>query len=123
MTNDIILYKLFFTTRGRYYYWETGTDNVCWHSPQHPKSKPGRSAAELRLKLVTEGEKPLIGLPPSSNKPISVENERDREKDKERERVHYDNRFRKPDPRDRRRRNRDDELDPMDPSSYSDVPR
>lgn len=111
-------------SRGRYYYWETETDNVSWHSPQHPKAKIGRAAADLRLKLISsDGDKQSIGPMIPSNKPISVEGYKER--DKERDRSYHDNRFKKPDPRDRRRRNRgdDDELDPMDPSSYSDVPR
>ncbi|CAL8143190.1 unnamed protein product [Orchesella dallaii] len=110
--------EVFDSGLGRYYYWDTATDNVCWHSPQYPKAAIGKSAGDLRVKLVTEGDKQPVASTPS--RPDRFEPDKDREK----ERVYHDNRFRKPDNRDRRRKNRDDdELDPMDPSSYSDVPR
>lgn len=120
--NFLIIVFLVFN-RGRYYYWDTSSDNVCWHSPHHPKAKIGKAAADMRLRLGSESsERHAIGPVIPITRPISVES--DKERDREKDRAYHENRFKKPDNRDRRRRQRDeDELDPMDPSSYSDVPR
>lgn len=121
--------------RGRYYYWDTSNDTVCWHSPRHPKANVGKPAAELREKLTLEAERneqirsamPHLTPAITVNRPdfmMDIDKDRGRDRESRDSRSSHDNRFKKPDFRERRRRNRDDdELDPMDPSSYSDVPR
>lgn len=96
------------------------TDLVSWLPPRHPKSKATECTAKLRMKL----HQPLL-------KEISIERESDRRRDyrdrhhrDRRDRDRRDDERRRYDDKDRnRRRMRNDHLDPMDPSAYSDIPR
>ncbi|XP_022915439.1 polyglutamine-binding protein 1 [Onthophagus taurus] len=103
---------------GRYYYWNMETDMVSWLPPKHPKSNPTDCAAKLRMKLHKEDEIE------------NSENDRDLDRKKDRDRYYRDRRERddrdrkhKHDDRERPWRKRNDDLDPMDPSAYSDIPR
>lgn len=102
-------------------------DLVSWLPPKHPKAIPTEPAAKLRERLTSppiEVEKP---------RPIPAEEERDdrrrhykhsdrRERDKDSK---EDRRHSRHDDRDRgsRKRSRKDDIDPMDPAAYSDIPQ
>lgn len=75
---------------GRFYYWNTTTDEVAWLTPQHPRSKAGPPAEKLRRPRYEEAVK-------------RAEKEKEREKDKEKE----ERRRRESDRSDRRRSDRD----------------
>jgi len=87
---------------GRYYYWLAESDDVCWTSPTHPRAKIGRSAAEMREKVYEEEQAAAKAMPAPSQSELMKKAlrklKRDRRKEKE-------------------------ELDPMDPAAYSEVPR
>jgi len=93
---------------GRYYYWKPDTDDVCWRSPRHPKAVVSRSAAELRMEINLK-EKEASAMPPPPAPSSRGRDDRKSTAD--------------PRSRDRKRRHRDDDLDPMDPAAYSDIPR
>lgn len=86
---------IFFWHSGRYYYWNTETDDVCWMSPANPKALVGRAAPEMREELVArelaEANKPKQSL---DKKPLKKKTTMDR----------------------RRQAKEREELDPMDPS-------
>jgi len=93
----------------RYYYWNLDTDDVCWISPRHPKALVSRPASELRTKIIDAGEDilpPTIG--PSKDKPVSKQRYRPGRDDRDGRRI---------------KKGKVEDLDPMDPSAYSDVPR
>ncbi|XP_072305114.1 polyglutamine-binding protein 1 [Eucyclogobius newberryi] len=120
-------YKVFDPICGLPYYWNVETELVAWLSPNDPTSvvtKPAKKAKEVvedKAEKIERSEK---------------ERERDRDRDRDRERDKERDRERDRD-RDRRRHRRedvvpyskgkrgkkDDEMDPMDPSAYSDAPR
>ncbi|KAJ0064866.1 hypothetical protein NL108_017025 [Boleophthalmus pectinirostris] len=121
-------YKVFDPTCGLPYYWNVETDMVAWLSPNDPTAvitKPAKKTKE-----VLEQDK--------TDKTERSEKERDRDRDRDRDRERDRDRDRERDrDRDRRRHRRedpapyskskrgkkDDEMDPMDPSAYSDAPR
>lgn len=95
------------------------TDLVSWLPPKYPKALPTECTAKLRMKL----HQP-------SSKESNSDRDRDRRKD-HKDRHHKDKRERDKREDDKRRHDDDrgrrkgknDDLDPMDPSAYSDVPR
>ncbi|KAJ8358801.1 hypothetical protein SKAU_G00153260 [Synaphobranchus kaupii] len=119
-------YKVFDPACGLPYYWNLETDLVCWLSPNDPAAVITKAAKKLRVSEAGEerGERPF-------EKP-ERDRDRDRDRDRERERDRED-------PRERRQQRREDiapygkgkrgrdrkpeEMDPMDPSAYSDAPR
>lgn len=115
----------------RYYYWNTQTDQVSWLSPIHPKAVITLSAEKLQAVLRNDGytrgesdseeseeEGMEVSDSESSSSSSSDEDEYDRRHEKGRlahERGGDRNRG--------RGRAQRDEIDPMDPASYSDIPR
>lgn len=120
-------YKVFDPTCGLPYYWNVETDLVAWLSPNDPTTVITKSAKKLKESGEDRAEK---------FERSERERERDRDRDRERDRERERERERERD-RDRRRHRRedtapynknkrgkkDDEMDPMDPSAYSDAPR
>lgn len=101
------------------------TDMVSWLPPKHPRANLSESAAKLREKLLN----PSVGVAEisqstyrneDSDKRRSTKN-RDRNKEykeKEEKRGKYDEKdmpMKKP--------RKDNDIDPMDPAAYSDVPQ
>ncbi|KAE8750528.1 hypothetical protein FOCC_FOCC002822 [Frankliniella occidentalis] len=86
---------------GRHYYWGTDADVVSWLPPTHPKASVSMCAAHLREErhMAEEQEEAIA--------------ERKRRQREERERLRSRG----------RQKVRDNDLDPMDPASYSDIPR
>ncbi|KAM6981878.1 polyglutamine-binding protein 1 [Tautogolabrus adspersus] len=121
-------YKVFDPACGLPYYWNVETDLVAWLSPNDPTSVVTKPAKKIR-----EGGEERI-----ERQFEKLDRERERERDRERERERERERDRERDEgRDRRKQRRedmapynkgkrgrkDDEMDPMDPSAYSDAPR
>ncbi|XP_041350073.1 polyglutamine-binding protein 1-like [Gigantopelta aegis] len=120
---------------GRYYYWSITTDQVSWLSPLHPKSTITLPADRLQAMLdssarvtlndkVNEEEQMDMesDLSDMSSSESSSEDERERRRDHGRDR-----RYGRGNQGDKKvsgnRRSKEDTLDPMDPASYSDIPR
>ena len=113
------------TDTGRFYYWNPRTEQVSWLSPSHPRAQISQSAEALGLigkvgNLDSEGEEEMDAqeeeAEQESASDSSVSDEDDdfidkRGRVKERKRI----------PEFRKGRKRD-EIDPMDPASYSDIP-
>lgn len=130
---------------GRYYYWNMENGLVTWLPPKHPKAVLTKSASKLREKRVQEQKEKKVRERQEASKKErenekSSDKERDRDSDDDRGyRSKYsdrrdrdrdrDDRRSKRDREDRHRRDRDkrakrdDQLDPMDPAAYSDVPQ
>uniref|UniRef100_T1J4E2 WW domain-containing protein n=1 Tax=Strigamia maritima TaxID=126957 RepID=T1J4E2_STRMM len=114
---------------GRYYYWNMETDQVSWLSPKHPRANVSLSAAQLRDCMKKEEqlkgrEKVVEDAVDSDDKRHDDKYEEDGngvieiEKETELEQV-YSNLFINVG----RRQRGENNLDPMDPASYSDTPR
>ncbi|XP_014749723.1 PREDICTED: polyglutamine-binding protein 1, partial [Sturnus vulgaris] len=88
------------------YYWNVDTDLVSWLSPNDPNS------------VITKPAKRLKGNPEAEEPP-----ERSHEKEEPRERRFHRREEHGPYPKGKKGGRKDEELDPMDPSAYSDAPR
>ncbi|NXR18244.1 PQBP1 protein, partial [Cinclus mexicanus] len=127
-------YKVIDPTCGLPYYWNVETDLVSWLSPNDPnsvitkpakrlKGNPGESArapqnAEREFGVPLPPTKPW-GAPPEPEEPP----ERGHEKEEPRERRFHRREELAPYPKSKKGSRKDEELDPMDPSAYSDAPR
>ncbi|KAM9341828.1 polyglutamine-binding protein 1 isoform 1-T2 [Pholidichthys leucotaenia] len=136
-------YKVFDPACGLPYYWNVETDLVAWLSPNDPAAVITKAAKKIRAEGGDERtERPLEK--PDRERERDRERGRDRDRDRERDRDRDRDRGRDRDrerddvrDRDRRKQRRedtapysrskkgrkDDEMDPMDPSAYSDAPR
>lgn len=103
---------------GRHYFWNVHNNLVSWLPPSHPNANPSESAAHLREeRLLKEGDESDESSEASDQEmPQQQQKEKRRDRrEKEREMVHR---------RDKKRpRVKDNDLDPMDPAAYSDIPR
>ncbi|KAI8781829.1 polyglutamine-binding protein 1-like [Biomphalaria glabrata] len=107
---------------GRYYYWNINTDEVSWLSPSHPKASITRSAESLglvgkvgNLDVGWENTVDLATLAAfntDSGSDTSLSDEED-----------FVEKKRKLQKRGRQGQGKKDDLDPMDPAAYSDIPR
>ncbi|XP_018580757.1 polyglutamine-binding protein 1 isoform X1 [Scleropages formosus] len=106
-------YKVFDPVCGLPYYWNVESDLVCWLSPNDPSAVITKAAKRLRAEMGEEwGERQF-------EKP---ERERDREEIREKRLQRREESA--PYTKNKRGRERkDEEMDPMDPSAYSDAPR
>lgn len=109
---------------GRYYYWDMETDMVSWLPPKHPKAVRTKSASKLREKLLSEvneiEEERVVARKEDDRRRHSKYTHDRKDKDsKEKD----DRRHRHEDKERYRKRSRKDDLDPMDPAAYSDVPQ
>lgn len=107
---------------GQHYFWNVHNNIVSWLPPLHPKAMPSESAAHLREeRLLKEGDE-SDDSSEASDQEVPQQTRRDRYKgsgqdkrDREKDLHHR---------RDKKRgRAKDNDLDPMDPAAYSDVPR
>uniref|UniRef100_A0A803VFS0 Polyglutamine-binding protein 1 n=1 Tax=Ficedula albicollis TaxID=59894 RepID=A0A803VFS0_FICAL len=99
-------YKVIDPTCGLPYYWNVETDLVSWLSPNDPNS------------VITKPAKRVKGNPEPEEPP-----ERSHEKEEPRERRGHRREELAPYPKGKKGGRKDEELDPMDPSAYSDAPR
>lgn len=113
---------------GRHYYWNTKTDEVSWLSPKHPRSKISLPAEKLRA-LIKENFLEPMEEGDDQEQSESDEDSEDEEneptnEDKERSDKHYRRERDRAKERSRGRpKVRENDLDPMDPASYSEAPR
>jgi len=123
---------------GRFYYWNTETDEVTWLPPQHPRAKLGLSAERLKElmqksessrttggqykdKMDSEGEE-------SDEGSTDLDDEEEEELDEERDFEQLEKEVLR-----RKRQSEEDrgivkkkkslKIDPMDPAAYSDIPK
>ncbi|XP_034097220.1 polyglutamine-binding protein 1 [Gymnodraco acuticeps] len=122
-------YKVFDPACGLPYYWNAETDLVAWLSPNDPNTLVTKAAKKIRAEVVEERvERPFEKIEREREREKEKERERERERDRDREEVRERDR-RKPRreeiaPYSKNKRGRkEDEMDPMDPSAYSDAPR
>ncbi|XP_040854788.1 polyglutamine-binding protein 1 isoform X2 [Ochotona curzoniae] len=145
-------YKVFDPSCGLPYYWNVDTDLVSWLSPHDPNSIVTKSAKKLRSSN-TDTEEKLDRAHEKSDRGHEKQDrshdksdrdrergydkvDRDRERDRDRdrgydkadrdegkERRHHRREELAPYPKSKKASRKDEELDPMDPSSYSDAPR
>ncbi|XP_041712353.1 polyglutamine-binding protein 1-like [Coregonus clupeaformis] len=122
-------YKVFDPICGLPYYWNVESDLVAWLSPTDPTSVITKAAKKLRAEVGEDRGERQIEKP---DRERERERDKDREPEMERERGRNDGRE-----RDRRMQRREDfapysknkrgrkdeEMDPMDPSAYSDAPK
>lgn len=103
---------------GRHYFWNVHNNLVSWLPPSHSNASASDSAAHLREeRLLKEGDESDESSETSDQEvPQQQQKEKKRDRrEKEREMVHR---------RDKKRpRVKDNDLDPMDPAAYSDIPR
>ncbi|KAJ8411967.1 hypothetical protein AAFF_G00142340 [Aldrovandia affinis] len=117
-------YKVFDPACGLPYYWNVESDLVCWLSPNDPGAVITKAAKRLRgmVPAVEVGEERV------ERQFEKQERERERDRDRDREEVRDRRQQRREDiaPYSKGKRGRerkDEEMDPMDPSAYSDAPR
>lgn len=103
---------------GQHYFWNVHNNLVSWYPPAHPNAVHSESAAHLREeRLLKEGDDSDDSSEASDQEvPQQPHKEKKKERrEKEKELVHH---------RDKKRtRVKDNDLDPMDPASYSDIAR
>lgn len=115
---------------GRHYYWDTDTDVVSWLPPSHPRAAISMCAANLREERhLAEGDHD-----DEEEDDEEEEEEKDdapeemEQEDKDQEDAIAERKRRQREERERirsrgRAKVRDNDLDPMDPAAYSDIPR
>ncbi|KAJ2953321.1 hypothetical protein O0L34_g909 [Tuta absoluta] len=101
---------------GRYYFWNVHNNLVTWWPPAHPNAVTSESAAHLREeRVLKEGDESDDSSEASDQEVPQQQEKRKDRKEKEKDKFHH---------RDRKRpRVKDNDLDPMDPAAYSEVPR
>lgn len=100
-------YEIYDPGTGRFYYWEYKTGTVGWLPPSHPKHVPSEPAAALREEIkMTETE----------DESDSGDEEVFTEKNKSKHQVEKHRSKGRP-------KVKENDLDPMDPAAYSDIPR
>lgn len=106
---------------GQHYYWNVHNNLVSWLPPTHPRAVQSESAAHLREeRLLKEGDESDNSSDASDQEVPQQQQQKPKEKRRDRhteqkELVHH---------RDKKKgRVKDNDLDPMDPASYSDIPR
>ncbi|XP_014371994.2 polyglutamine-binding protein 1 [Papilio machaon] len=103
---------------GQHYFWNVHNNLVSWLPPAHPKAVPTESAAHLREERVLKEGDESDDSSEASDQEVpqqQVKEKRHERREKSRDMVHHRDK--------KRQRVRDNDLDPMDPASYSDIPR
>ncbi|XP_064606488.1 polyglutamine-binding protein 1-like [Liolophura sinensis] len=107
----------------RYYYWNRITDEVSWLSPIHPKAQITVAAKALQdlLRAKVSIKMPEVEKMDMQEKEANKDTDEEMDFERMEEDLREEKDRRKKDRRGRRRK--EEELDPMDPAAYSDVPR
>ncbi|XP_077432409.1 polyglutamine-binding protein 1 [Vanacampus margaritifer] len=124
-------YKVFDPSCGLPYYWNVETDLVAWLSPNDPSAQITKAAKKQKADA---GDNRVERQSEKTDRERDRDRERYRDRDRERERERERDERRERDRRKQRRDDaapynkakrgkKDDEMDPMDPSAYSDAPR
>nr|CAG4641058.1 EOG090X0A6P [Eulimnadia texana] len=102
---------------GRHYYWSFESDKVSWFPPGHPKAIPVVAASKVRENLQNQ-KKPQEVTMQDKDEEMKSDERRPRPFVKEREKFQEErNKLKGKD------RMKSNDLDPMDPASYSEIPR
>jgi len=114
---------------GQHYYWDWASDLVSWLPPGHPKCQISQPASQLReelhLKAADQDDNMSSDESGSDQETMEVD---EVETTKKEQKLVLRERFKIPDVRraprsDSIKGKKDRTLDPMDPASYSDIPR
>ncbi|XP_066469742.1 polyglutamine-binding protein 1 [Tiliqua scincoides] len=132
-------YKVVDPICGLPYYWNVETDLVSWLSPNDPSSVVTKAAKKLKSNSELEAQYErhpgtegtpapfsLFRLAPGHKQNAEEKMDRSQEKverDEVKERRHFRREELAPYPKSKKSSRKDEELDPMDPSAYSDAPR
>merc|ERR1719158_338939 len=117
---------------GRHYYWCTKSDKVSWLPPGHPKAKITDPASKVREAMALKKSEEKFKVDNDDNMDLDSDNDDSDEEDRrieeqrrrEKERRKEEERRIVGSSKKRKGRGEDEGvLDPMDPASYSDVPR
>lgn len=107
----------------RYYFWNIESDEVSWYPPRHPNFKLCLPVPKLKAQLKEENEKLSSILTESSEESGSEDETTDSEdsevEQKKRKTNHHDSKSTHHDNSNSRRKLDRNDLDPMDPASYS----
>ncbi|XP_074094938.1 poly-glutamine tract binding protein 1 [Cotesia typhae] len=109
---------------GQHYYWDRSSDLVSWYPPGHPKCQISQPASQLReelhLKAADQDDNMSSEDSGSDQEAMDVDQPRSKKDHRPPTRDRYRSRSHdRRGPKDKRER----PLDPMDPASYSDIPR
>uniref|UniRef100_A0A8D8YK71 Polyglutamine-binding protein 1 n=2 Tax=Cacopsylla melanoneura TaxID=428564 RepID=A0A8D8YK71_9HEMI len=113
---------------GRHYYWDAESDSVSWLPPNHPKAIITECAAVLKEEHhLAAGDKDTSSDESEEEEEPDSKNEEKKNNEQEKSKT-----SKKPDKREERekanqkrnqRKRQQNDLDPMDPAAYSDIPR
>ncbi|XP_064632751.1 polyglutamine-binding protein 1-like [Lineus longissimus] len=115
-------YEIADPTTQRCYYWNSITDEISWLSPTHPRAKITIAEDKMRDMVRATEVRIVVEDKPGREEKMAedeeyefeaLESEIQKEK-KQRQKLRE---------KSKGKRKRDEELDPMDPASYSDIPR
>ncbi|XP_066840940.1 LOW QUALITY PROTEIN: polyglutamine-binding protein 1 [Anser cygnoides] len=129
-------YKVIDPTCGLPYYWNAETDLVSWLPPSDPNAVVTKAAKRLKGGKVSPGggggggggatpgggAGPDFGVPFAEPEEPPPERGYEKEREEPRERRGHRREELAPYPKGKKGSRKDEELDPMDPSSYSDAP-
>ncbi|XP_061909436.1 polyglutamine-binding protein 1 [Entelurus aequoreus] len=125
-------YKVFDPACCLPYYWNVETDLVAWLSPNDPSALITKPAKKQKAEGDDRGERPIEKSDRERDRDRERYRDRERERDRDRERDDRRDRDRRKQRREdiapynkgkRNKGRKEDELDPMDPSAYSDAPK
>ncbi|XP_046492401.1 polyglutamine-binding protein 1 isoform X1 [Neodiprion pinetum] len=113
---------------GQHYYWEWSSDLVSWYPPGHPKCQISQPASQLReelhLKAADQDDNLSSDESTSDQEPMEID-EAEAKREQKLEIIDrymgFDNR--RVQRHESAKEKKDRSLDPMDPASYSDIPR
>lgn len=113
---------------GQHYYWDWASDLVSWLPPGHPKCQISQPASQLRedlhLKAADQDDNMSSDESGSDQEPMEVDEIEIKKDRKVESRTRYKPSDNKRIMRSENKDNKKDRtLDPMDPASYSDIPR
>jgi len=107
---------------GRHYYWCVESDKVSWFPPGHPKAIPVVAAAKVRENITSQNSSPEK----DNEKEMGCDNEKQDSSSAKKPFNHSEIREKLQEDRNKTKgkgRVKFNDLDPMDPASYSDIPR
>ncbi|XP_036602996.1 polyglutamine-binding protein 1 isoform X1 [Trichosurus vulpecula] len=116
-------YKVFDPVCGLPYYWNVETDLVSWLNPRDPSSVITKAAKKLKGSLEAEEKMDCGHEKPECSYERPERGYDKPERDEAKERRHHRRGELAPYPKSKKPIRKDEELDPMDPSTYSDAPR
>ncbi|XP_076294873.1 poly-glutamine tract binding protein 1 [Lasioglossum baleicum] len=115
---------------GQHYYWDWSSDLVAWLPPGHPKCQISQPASQLREELHLKAAEQDDNLSSDDSGSDQEQAEVDEPETKKERKIETRSKYKPGDNKRNQRLERTDSkdkkdrtLDPMDPASYSDIPR